>query len=416
MPFLSQFPRNILGFILLIVMGSAAGWLLFETALTLAGYNSYIFFSGLPNHTFRHVTFEFDATYHQNEFGFRSPNHAIPKPRDVFRIVVLGDSYTYGIGVDDDQVYSRILEKHLSEGPIPEPWRRVEVINLGIPNRAVGDYLLYFEHLGLLYEPDLTIVAVFSGNDVTDYLAASIPMADTMTSKDGLYFGARNVLRILTPRTFKLLRSAKKQWKYRNLVKLRPDVPWDRQDLDRFLRAGGMDSVAVHHALQQAPTQMIDDVLNNRIFRPTFARWLSGDSASPLDPRTFDAQKETTQRYLERIFRLARQNHSEILVCNVPSPFLVTDLSHTMWKAIPTSSTVLSQATEFIHDVSLANRVSYLDLSDSLHHRSREGTTVYYPYDLHWTEAGHAIAARTILAKIVEGKLLRHPRNTSQTP
>jgi len=46
-----------------------------------------------------------------NSFGLRSPEVPVPKPRGTFRILLLGDSFTFGLRVAEQDVYARRLEQ-----------------------------------------------------------------------------------------------------------------------------------------------------------------------------------------------------------------------------------------------------------------------------------------------------------------
>jgi len=50
-----------------------------------------------------------------NSEGFRDVEHESIKPKGVFRVLVVGDSFTHGMGVEAAQVYSKILQKFLNE-------------------------------------------------------------------------------------------------------------------------------------------------------------------------------------------------------------------------------------------------------------------------------------------------------------
>jgi lysophospholipase L1-like esterase len=99
-----------------------------------------------------------------NSFGFREREFAIPKPDNVFRIMVLGDSLTWGAGLAVEERYTNRLEKYLNErlkGKFP---KRIEVLNFGIPGGptiAERDILRTFIDL---VNPDLVIVG-FCLND-----------------------------------------------------------------------------------------------------------------------------------------------------------------------------------------------------------------------------------------------------------
>jgi hypothetical protein len=113
----------------------------------------------------RSITGEFDYDYRHNGEGFRDTEHAIAKPPGTFRIVVLGDSFTFGEGVPFEETWARRLERMLSErAQLPA---RVEIINLALPRYFPEAERLVLEHLGLRYEPDLVVVG-FVPNDVID--------------------------------------------------------------------------------------------------------------------------------------------------------------------------------------------------------------------------------------------------------
>src|SRR5262245_29171607 len=69
---------------------------------------------------------EFDVRVATNALGFREPRLPSPKPAGVTRIVALGDSFTQGYGVAEDEAYPHALEARLAARG-----RRIEVLNLG---------------------------------------------------------------------------------------------------------------------------------------------------------------------------------------------------------------------------------------------------------------------------------------------
>jgi lysophospholipase L1-like esterase len=92
-----------------------------------------------------------------NALGFRDLDRPAAPPNGAIRIVVLGDSFTFGQGVAFDEVYTQILERELSGEFAP---RRVEVINFGVQGftveDAVGVYLDIARHL----DPDVALLAI----------------------------------------------------------------------------------------------------------------------------------------------------------------------------------------------------------------------------------------------------------------
>ena len=105
--------------------------------------------------TLQFPVFRYQVT--MNSRGLRDSEHPLEKPEGVKRIVVLGDSFAWGWGVDDGFSFPDVLEKRL--GP------QVEVINLGVPGYSTDQELLWFEREGKLYEPDLVILCLLM-NDI----------------------------------------------------------------------------------------------------------------------------------------------------------------------------------------------------------------------------------------------------------
>lgn len=84
-----------------------------------------------------------------------------PKPPGAFRILVLGDSFTEGAGVEEEEAYPQVLEKILRRRSA----RAVEVVNTGVGGWDPFQYAQYFERHGLAFAPDLVLVGFFVGND-----------------------------------------------------------------------------------------------------------------------------------------------------------------------------------------------------------------------------------------------------------
>lgn len=96
-----------------------------------------------------------------NSHGHRDNEVTLKKPPDVFRILVLGDSFTVGANVRQEEAYPKVLEKRLRNvyGP------RIQVVNSGVGGWDPFQYAQYFEHYGYQFEPDLILIGFFVGND-----------------------------------------------------------------------------------------------------------------------------------------------------------------------------------------------------------------------------------------------------------
>ena len=100
-----------------------------------------------------------------NSLGLRSPEVS-PKKNKEFRILSLGESTTFGLGVPGSETYSALLQKLLQKTTS----RPVTVINAGISAYSSFQSLKYLELQGLKLQPDLVLFY----HEVNDYLPSVI--------------------------------------------------------------------------------------------------------------------------------------------------------------------------------------------------------------------------------------------------
>jgi len=108
---------------------------------------------------------EFDFDYRHNSLGFRDEEHALEKPKGVYRILGLGDSFTYGAGATYEESWLYQLERKLNTRDGAHP--KVEIIKGGIAASWPEPERKLLEIYGVQYRPDLVIVG-FLPNDVID--------------------------------------------------------------------------------------------------------------------------------------------------------------------------------------------------------------------------------------------------------
>jgi hypothetical protein len=103
-----------------------------------------------------------------NSLGLRSPELP-PKAAGEFRILSLGESTTFGVGVSNDETYSALLEARLNATSSGGA-RRFRVVNAGVPAWSSFQSLTFLEQRGLALEPDLVLFY----HEVNDYLPSSL--------------------------------------------------------------------------------------------------------------------------------------------------------------------------------------------------------------------------------------------------
>ena len=102
----------------------------------------------------------------------RQPLERSVKPEGTYRILFLGDSFTYGSGVKDEEaLFPSRIERMLRERHGTDGERDFEVYNGGIPGSLTGAWSLLFREAAKLFDPDL-VVAVFFLRDGTSNLGS----------------------------------------------------------------------------------------------------------------------------------------------------------------------------------------------------------------------------------------------------
>jgi hypothetical protein len=92
----------------------------------------------------------------KNSLGFRGPEWKIEKPPGTFRMLFVGDSFTFGRGIPEDRIFASLVASRFG----------AEVLNLSKPGWDTASEVKALEDVGLNYSPDLVVITFFL-NDAT---------------------------------------------------------------------------------------------------------------------------------------------------------------------------------------------------------------------------------------------------------
>jgi lysophospholipase L1-like esterase len=120
-----------------------------------------------PQLSFQHVpnshSFLMGADVNINSQGLRDFEYPFQKAPGTYRVLMLGDSTTFGWGVRQEDTAAKFLERKLN-AHLPPGYNKVEVINSGVGNYDTVQEVTYYETQGKAFNPDL-VVLVFFIND-----------------------------------------------------------------------------------------------------------------------------------------------------------------------------------------------------------------------------------------------------------
>lgn len=113
-----------------------------------------------PNRQTFYQTPEYSCLAETNNLGFRGKK-THHKKKSKYRIVIIGDSFTYGWGLNFEETWPYLIEKKLKENNI-----NAEVLNLGVPGGNSTIYKKIAQRALPYLKPDLTIIAIEQGGDL----------------------------------------------------------------------------------------------------------------------------------------------------------------------------------------------------------------------------------------------------------
>lgn len=120
-------------------------------------YDPELGWAPLPEITAQHRQNGFSTFVSQNQYGLRGSDKVTKKRTNSSRrVLVLGDSYVWGYGVNQDEIFSN-PEFHSSS---------LEILNFGVSGYATDQEYLLYQRNGLEFDVDEVVLAFTPYNDV----------------------------------------------------------------------------------------------------------------------------------------------------------------------------------------------------------------------------------------------------------
>jgi len=113
----------------------------------------------LANATVRDQRPDYNVAYTLNAVGLRGSSNDGPKPAGTRRLLMLGDSFTFGIGVDDGKEFPALLQQAFDGVSLP-----VDVINAGVGSYSPILHYLTLRDRYLAWEPDAVVLWIDFGD------------------------------------------------------------------------------------------------------------------------------------------------------------------------------------------------------------------------------------------------------------
>jgi len=133
-----------------------------------------------------------------NQLGLRGPELG-ERVAGERRVLMLGDSYVWGMGVDEQATIPAVLQQRLlarAAGP-------VTVGNAGMYGTGPREWAYTLARFDGSFRPDVVVAVMYVGNDLLDTLLEPLSVVDGWLLSEGLASAARSSLRFRLTVTFR---------------------------------------------------------------------------------------------------------------------------------------------------------------------------------------------------------------------
>lgn len=292
-----------------------------------------------------------------DRYGMRGPG---PRDHPGERWLLVGDSFTSALQVEEDQTFGHLLGERLG----------VETLNAGVDCYGTWQAARRYELLEQELNVDAVLLSFTLANDLIDNLR-------------GLEFNLSPV----------------------------PEALFDL-DYDQVLR----ERLRARHPLLHRSHLFSQWFLRREMLRAESEDWVFTELMLYMfetwlaPPAELERLLEHTEPPLRRLRNRTRARGDRLLVALVPPMFLVDDRDYERWldrlrRAGRTPAHTDREATpRAVKDLLAGLGIETCDLTPALAQAQAEGIETYLPVNRHWTEAGHRVVAEALARCVTEGQ------------
>ena len=353
-------------------------------------YSPTLGWEGIPNaaQSFQYV--DARCFVRQNQWGFRGTEFSkgIPLRK---RIVVLGDSFVWGFGVNNDEIFSEVM-LHRASTPI-------EVVNLGVPGYGNDQELLLWQAQGREWNPAEVLLVVDPWTDLFDGLHTLVYEAYQKPAFLLDTTGQAHLINVPVPKS--------------------PPRPTRLPTEDRatgltafLIEHSDLACVAISALSRYGPIRECFEkrglILSRRAGydceRTLYSRKLSGP----------DDEAEAAWRLMTNLIGLlsadVKRAGAGLTLVAVPSPVQVYP---ELWNQFvqkqnqetggtPKSFGALDRTlpNERLREIAQRLQIKFIDLLPDFQAAGRTNDSLYFPDNCHWTKAGNQLTAEVILREM----------------
>ncbi len=291
--------------------------------------------------------------FHTNSHGFRWPEWSFAAPRDAKRALVMGDSFTFGDALSDEEAFPGVAAARAGHS-----W---QVINAGTSAWGPAHALAYLESEGKAIEASCLVYAVFEGNDVID-----------VTTHGSYVLSEKKLVSKVDERTTVTTGTSRIRDALRGPLY---DFLLEHSQLFNIIRGAGLSTVAKHDSPARAHDPYHD--------------------TSKAD---FAGGLELTNAVLDRMAAVAHARFGGFVLILIPMRGQLThgesqsEMPFPRWMAEATHASVADNAAK--------RGIPVLDLRAVLPREPTELAQLYFQRDFHFNAAGSRLVGEALAKQL----------------
>ncbi|MDO8487503.1 MAG: hypothetical protein Q7S45_04365 [Candidatus Curtissbacteria bacterium] len=338
--------------------------------------DTYLYTAFIPNSRCSYKTKEWSATYVINSLGFRDFEYSLDKPNNTYRILIMGDSFFEGVGVDIENTAGKILERKIKQNSkLP-----VEVIQVGTAGWSPLLEYLYLVKFGIKFHPDLVIQTI----NATDF-------------KDEYFFDSH-----LTPEAKKILQSEESS----DLITAPNLKVFDvsdssSQSTNKQSEVAKIKSFLTSHFILFKNLETLKNAYSRRFQKDKISDNLFAITELQK-PKDYNDAFKRPEKYILKNRELLDKNGTDFLLVVFPHGQVLNGqewkdgrLDYGFKRGVTYSNRALDDLISWSHDVG----IDALDLTSDM--RQASGSRkLFFDQDGHWNENGHRVFADLLADQI----------------
>jgi hypothetical protein len=323
----------------------------------------------IANASGHYETTEFNTEYSIDSLGLRDTEFPAEKPANTFRILMLGDSFTEGDGVNSNETFSKRLEFMLNSTITDY---RYHVINAGVGSYSPILEYIYLKRYGLQLNPDL-VVLNFDLSDI----------------HDDIYYTSRAIFDengapvAVHPET----EPQEGSWLRRALVNVK-DFFKEHAQLYNFIRI----------RISQSLDELTENGNHSGDIRVDKYAMLRENSQPPGDQGW-----TLSYKYILMIRDLLSARGIGFWVTVYPYGLQVSprewNSGRRFW-GFKSDTLYSTKPQKYVEDFCKRNNIPVINMCDDFRKASRSVYPLYYDYNGHWRAAGHELAAQILYREL----------------